>query len=423
MGKLKDTKLRAIKATDRDYYLSDGDGLAARVLKTSGIIHWMFRYRFHGSPRLLRLGTYPEMSLARARIAAAEQRELLSRGEDPIRLKKEVSARERTASTVDQLIEDYYARQIRPSYKRPDQALWLLQHYIGDTIGKLRIKDVSRADVSCVLNQLIDKGTRVTANRVLNATKKLFGYAEEQGHITENPAEKITRRSVGGQESSKDRALTLDEVRAVLIGLDSPLMFSSWQAKCVLKMIVYTLQRPGEIAGLQWSELNGNVWRIPRSRTKNDKTQIVHLNLPAVRLLNEIREINLPGDLVFPTGTGEKSITVRAISETVIRHLKRGVFRIGDDAIEKFTPHDLRRTVATRLADLGVAPYVIEKILNHAMEGVLAVYNKAEYLEERRAALEMWGTKVEQLTSPPLSVEPNLLAPQQPRKKPAKPSA
>lgn len=93
------------------------------------------------------------------------------------------------------------------------------------------------------------------------------------------------------------------------------------------------------------------------------------------------------------------------------------------DAIEKFTPHDLRRTGATRLADLGVAPYVIEKILNHAMEGVLAVYNKAEYLEERRAALEMWGTKVEQLTSPPLSVEPNLLALQQPRKKPAKPSA
>lgn len=250
-------------------------------------------------------------------------------------------------------------------------------------------------DVALLVNKVVDRGSPVAANRTLLITRNLFAYAVEQHHIDATPVT-MTRKGAGGKETPRDRVLSFEELRAVLKTLDAHTGRTSWQSRMALKLIVLTGQRPGEVTSMEWAhvDLENSIWRIPSTLTKSARAHTVHLSPQVVALLEEIRPLTGAAAHVLRSASNDaKPVDRHSVSHAVRDLFLETVFA----DIAHFTPHDLRRSFATRLSDLGTAPHVIEKILNHQMTGVMAVYNRAEYQTERRDALDLWGSKIDEL--------------------------
>ena len=240
------------------------------------------------------------------------------------------------------------------------------------------------------------------ANRVLNDLKQVFRYAVSQGHIPHSPAELISRRDVGGKEESVSRALSTDEIQKVLGVLKAEAAPEakrkiSWQIRELVLFLLLTGQRVGETLLARWDHVDfaAKVWNIPAENTKIGRAHLVHLSAQSIALIRRIKPLSGESDWLFPsdktTDKKEKRpITVRAVSRAISR-----MFEADEDGrqldIQHFSTHDLRRTVATRLADIGIQPHVIERILNHTVAGVAGIYNRSEYLPERAQALHQWG--------------------------------
>ena len=229
----------------------------------------------------------------------------------------------------------------------------------------------------------------------------MFNFGVERDLIQGNPISTVKKKSVGGLEKSRTRALEFEEVIQVFERL--PKLGISQQVIYALKCITLTGCRPIEVTGAQWQEFDFDkmIWTIPAERVKQNKdgerTHKVPITQNMVILLDELRAAfgYLNSKYVFPStttnksGPGEQPIDRHSLSRSISRKLEQ----LG---VPKFVPHDLRRTVATRLGDtdIGTDPIVIEKILNHQLQGVQGVYNMQEYMEARRKALEVWGRKV-----------------------------
>jgi len=244
----------------------------------------------------------------------------------------------------------------------------------------------------------------VTRNRLHTAINGLFTFAVSRGIVDISPCANISRID----EQTRDRVLTDEEIILLWEALDIenkkidiyPL------TKLVLKMILLTGQRPGEVAGMTKDELTDNDgypwWRIPGDRMKTKTPHDVPLNDLAMDLVNTA--IKLSGDSRFVFRSSFKTdapISVRAISRAVVRHLK-------DISMNKFTPHDLRRTCRTGLAKLKVSDVVAEKVLSHRLQGVLGVYNRAGYEQERLNALYLWEGHIKNITQGKKQVSANI---------------
>jgi integrase len=228
-------------------------------------------------------------------------------------------------------------------------------------MGTRDIATITRRDISGVVQKIIDRGSPVAANRTLADLNHLFQFAWERGYVEVNPCSGFSRKSAGGREKPRDRALDWDEIESLFgTEYDSPV------TRVALYICLLTGQRASEVL---WIMTQPPARWVELPDTKSGRPHKVYLSVQvraALKLLN-----GLPPPR----------------SHRVLSHALR---RVG----ASFTPHDLRRTMATRLADLGIAPHVTEKMLNHQMEGVMAVYNHAEYLPERKAAWRLWGAEI-----------------------------
>lgn len=256
-------------------------------------------------------------------------------------------------------------------------------------------------DVIKVLDPITDRGAKTQSNKTLSILKQMFNFGVERDLIQGNPISTVKKKSVGGLEKSRTRALEFDEVIQVFERL--PKLGISQQVIYALKCITLTGCRPIEVTGAQWQEFDFDkmIWTIPAERVKQNKngerTHKVPITQNMIILLDELRAAfgYLNSKYVFPStttnklGPGEQPIDRHSLSRSISRKLEQ----LG---VPKFVPHDLRRTVATRLGDtdIGTDPIVIEKILNHQLQGVQGVYNMQEYMEKRCKALEDWGNKL-----------------------------
>ncbi|BED88782.1 hypothetical protein PspMM1_12500 [Pseudoalteromonas sp. MM1] len=269
-------------------------------------------------------------------------------------------------------------------------------------IGNYKLKEITRREIfKKVLDPITDRGAKTQSNKTLSILKQMFNFGVERDLIQGNPISTVKKKSVGGLEKSRTRALEFDEVIQVFERL--PKLGISQQVIYALKCITLTGCRPIEVTGAQWQEFDFDkmIWTIPAERVKQNKngerTHKVQISQNMVILLDELRAAfgYLNSKYVFPSTTTNKSgpgvqpIDRHSLSRSISRKLEQL-------EVPKFVPHDLRRTVATRLgdADVGTDPIVIEKILNHQLQGVQGVYNMQEYMEKRRTALEEWGRKV-----------------------------
>jgi len=417
--KISDTWLQNAKPhkSRYDVTVTNRKGLMVRV-HPSGVISFRFRYKRAGETFVMVLGEYGKqgISLADAYRLHDQARSEIERGLDPI---DEQAKRERaveqerveraTAGTVADIVEQFVHRKlkaerwddeigawvretkadkkarIRPR-KRPEVAESLLKSNLVDKIGKEKARDITRRQLIRLLDDIVDRGAPVTANRVYSLLKQCFEFAASKDLIPASPMAGVLRP--GGDEVPRDRALNDEEVRAFWTKVESAKMADP--TKLALKLLLVTAQRRGEITAAQWShfDLNAAIWTIPAELSKNGKAHKVPLSPLAVQILTDLRTLSGTRSHVLAS---QHSIR-KPDSSYSERVLSRAVRENEDHfGIAHFTPHDLRRTAASMMTAIGVPRLHVEKVLNHSTGDIAEVYDRHNYFEEKKAALNRWA--------------------------------
>ena len=407
-------KLQAAKPREVDYYLRDGAGLFVRVYP-SGRKAFVYRFEVDGRTRKVEhekaFGTGPDtLSLEQARTWRAEQHALRLAGRDPVQAKRSLRSLRRLsltpsgdypAGSFGAIAMEFYARIIEPDYKDPGQFRRILTADLLPEIGRRPVAELRLAEIQSALNRIVDRGSKVAANRALLAAKKVLRYARTQGHVEVNVLADIARRDVGGKEGDRDRALSFEEIPVFWRTIASHAGLS-WQVRAALLFLLLTGQRIGETLATLRSDVDtaAGLWRIPAANTKSGRDHLVHLPALAVALIESLPAPKGKTVALFHADPAAPAapITRRAVTRALDRLLHAGA-KPATLPLAHFTPHDLRRTLRSRLADLGVLPHVAEKILAHQLGGVLQVYDRAEYLPERAAAMAAWNEKVRELVA------------------------
>lgn len=383
---LTDLKLQRFKAPKgKRVELHDREGLGIRIGKRWT---WFFKYTFEGRRQRLTLGTYPDMTLTVARNKASEAKVKVEKGIDPGAEKKANREAHKATPTIEQFIEEFDTIELK-SKKSGKETKRLLLHDVVPDWGRRKVADIKRRDIVILLDGIRERAP-ITANRVHSALSRLFNFAAERGVIDDSPCTRIRKP----KETAKKRTLTDDEVKLLwaALSLDNKAVDIYAITKLAFKMILLTGQRPGEVTGMTLEEIDSGYWTIPAERMKGKEAHRLPLTSMALEVIEAARAFSNGSPYVFKsTHKDGAPVTPGALSRAILRHWKE----IGIGV--PFTPHDLRRTFRSRLAELGVSDIVAERTLGHKLQGVLGVYNRHPYDKEKREALEKWEGKLRQI--------------------------
>ncbi len=380
------------------YEVQDGKGLFVRVAP-SGTKTWIFRYRFDGRRRRMSLGQFPGIGIGEARKRHGEAIKQLQNGIDPGQVEKEKKAKMKAAPTVSELLDEFYKVELsqKPS---GDERKRLIKKDVIPAWGKRKVKDITRRDAVLLIDK-VRKRAPVGASRLQSAMVRMWNFAAERGIIDFSPMVGMKRP----KEKPRTRVLDDKEIRKLWVALDlENIKIDIYRpTKLAIKLILLLGQRPGEISAMRWSEVDENamVWTIPEERAKNRQENRVPLNRMALEVLEQAKVYSPVDDtdFVFRSSYRPKQALSRAaIGKAILRHWgkdEEGNDEIGLDA--PFTPHDLRRTVRTRLAEIGISDVIAERVLGHKLQGLLAVYNQHSYDAEKRQALARWEQRLSEI--------------------------
>ena len=382
--------------TRTDFTDPDVKGLALRVTP-NGSKSWAYTYRrkSDGRKRRITLGEFPAISLHEARAKASGHRAAVAEGTDP--------AAEKAASlkieTVDQLLDRYLSDYAPAESKWTAEVRRIFKKDVRPAIGGHKITSVSKADILAILNAVKDRGAGVTSNRTLAAVRKAFNWAVSEGYLKASPVQGISQRV---KEQSRSRSLSEQEIRAFWNGLDKAKMAPG--TKLALRLALVTGQRIGEVCGAMKSEidLDKAEWLIPARRVKNRRDHSVPLSPMAVKLFRQAFELS--GELPFLCPSRPRSklvIRQQHLATHGVGHAMQGALKELGLEENPATPHDLRRTVASHMAAMGIGENVVARVLNHASEiGKTitgAVYIRHSFAAEKRHALEAWAAELERI--------------------------
>jgi integrase len=382
--KFTDKAIAALRPKAERYEVWEGNGFGCRVTPR-GVKSWVWLYRFDGRPRRMTLGTYPAMSLAKARVRLAEAQETLAKeGKDPGTALVATRQAERAAETVGELVEGYLEKWARPRKRSAAEDERILRKDIVPAWGRRKAKDIRRKDVIALLDAIVERGSPIAANRTLAVVRRMYNWAISRDLVEANPCHMV---KAPGKETRRDRVLSDGEIARLWHGLDNAAM--SEGVRLALRLQLVTAQRRGEVVGAKWAEVDREVrvWTIPPEKSKNGMAHRVPLSPLALELLDAIQANANGSPWLFPSPRGEKPITGRAIDHA----LRLNLSRIG---LSDTTPHDLRRSAASHMTSMGISRLTVGKILNHIENGVTAVYDRYSYDAEKRHALDAWGSRL-----------------------------
>jgi integrase len=375
-----------------DYFDTTVQGLALRVTAQRHR-SWCFHYRSPRDGKRVRItiGTYPATSLAAARGKALEARGHVPAGTDP----RLVLAGQATAAmNVAGLVTAYLADPGKAGMRSIPEIERRLRKNVLPVIGEIRLGELLRRDVRNVTDVILKRGALVEATRVFEDVRAMVRWAVENEYLDANPLDGMSKPTEPAPP--RNRVLTDDEIYTLWNALPYALA-RSLQCQRVIKLGLVTAQRVGEIAGMRAAELDlkAREWRLPGERVKNGHAHVVPLSDMAIEIIRQAISENPPnGGFVFPCGDG--ALLPSAVARTIGRANEITTERpLGRFGIAPWSAHDLRRTVLTGMARLGVAPIVLGHIANHrstTRAGVtLAVYSQYTYDAEKRAALDLWA--------------------------------
>jgi integrase len=348
---------------------------------------WLFQYRIGGKTRRLVIGQAPAVRAGRAREIAAELHAKVKLGHDPA-LEKRIRV-ERASHTLGGLIHRYLEQQrdqMRPnSYRQVERHL---QSHVA-ALHALPVDVIDKKAIAARLNSVKQNSGAVTANRVRSTMSAMFTWGMREGLVLTNPVMNTNK----WDENPRERVLVDAELRLIWQALTDN------QYSTIIRLLTLTGQRMSEITGLRWSEIDFDrgLISLPGERTKNGRPHEIPMgNTVRALLTAQARSVDNKRELVFGEGAGPFSGLSRrkaALDEDIAK-LR------GGKPLPAWVHHDLRRSVATGMAELGTPPHIIESVLNHVSGhkgGIAGIYNKARYTSEKVQALVRWDEHIAEL--------------------------
>lgn len=367
-----------------------GTGTLALRVSPNGHKAWQYLYTVDGRDRRMTLGAYPAMTVAEAHAACGEAMRNREAGRDPGAVVVDARAAERKAPTVATLAAMFLEQHVRP-HKAAKSILndeRTMANDVLPALGAHKAEAIERRDVRDLLKRIVDRGAPIQANRTLALVRKMFNWGMGEDLVPSNPCIGV---KAPGKETQRDRVLTESELREVWAVLPIAAGMAP-ETRLALQFQLVTAQRCGEALSLRWAEVDlaAGWWTIPAAKAKNGKSHRVPLSPQALDLLAAARALNPDRQVVFPSHLGDRPMVETAVGRALFRNLAQF-------PVAPFTPHDLRRTAASHMTGIGVSRLVVSKILNHAEQGVTAVYDRHSYDAEKRDALERWGRRLAEL--------------------------
>ncbi len=387
---LNDTKLRKIdgKPYDGPVEIPDGGGLSVRV-SPKGLITFQLRYRLNGKPKRLRIGNYGKISLREARELADVYRKQISEGKDPA-IEKLMALEESASSpTVKMLIDEWMQSPAAENLVKKGYWQRSLDRHVIPYVGGMVAEEMKVSHWEPVFKRIRTTGP-VMAGGVLVKMKQILNYAVRRDRISRNVLMTLSVPDVGKAAKSRDRYLNDKEIGLFWNSIGKTRI--AYQNQLMCRLILLTGCRGVEIrlATKDDFDLESRVWTV---REEQSKTRVAFrrgISSLAVSLLKEAFKLYPDFKQVFPPA----SLRIdRPMANSVLVSLADQIGEVM--GIFDWAMHDLRRTCKTKMAEMGVAPHVSEKILGHKLAGMLAVYDQHEYINEQIEAAELWAEKVQ----------------------------
>ena len=389
LNKLVDVKIRHLKPADKVKRYADGGGLYLEI-SPQGTKLWRMKYRFENREKRLAFGIYPEVGLTDARAKRDAAKKLLAEGIDPGKAKK-LQKRQSATNLFCDVAEEYVANQ---------QEVWSANHTrtvkgrlkldVYPAFGQEDITSITPQDIFAMLRKIESRRAFETASRVLGICSLVFKYAVTIGAAPYNPCQDL-RPALKPFIKGQFAAITKPkEVGALMRSIDD--YKGSAVVRAALQFSALTFCRPGEVRAATWTEvdLEERMWTIPPERMKGRVEHKVPLARQAMSVLTELYQLTGRGKYVFPT------------PRTIDRHLSENAVLValrtmGYDK-ETMTAHGFRSMASTLLNELSHRPDVIEAQLAHkGADRIRAIYNRAEYLQERRNLMQAYADLLDKL--------------------------
>jgi len=411
MSNLTDVQIRNWIRAGSPVAKSDGGGLTF-TLSPKGTAAWTLRYHFGAKRKELTLGRYPDITLSDARKLATQKRAAVQQGADVAREKQKAKSEAARAWTFKQLSDDYLTRAannlaaMTVSGRRQQ-----LRDYVLSRIGHLSAREVTPADIVDIVERSSHKSLHV-ARLVLIALREVFSHGVARNVVKENPCFQVKAKAIIGAPPTRRARIMLtdDELGAILPAL--PMIGHS--NELAVKILLATCTRIGELTRAEWSHVDfeQKEWTIPPEHAKNGKQFVIPLTNQVADWFIDLKRLAFNSKFVLPIRKrfsgreGDAPMDATSLNAAINCMCKS----LGDKC-RRFTPHDLRSTARSHLAALGVDILIAERCLNHSLGGLVAIYDKHDYLTERRRALMLWGNKIRAIESGRQLVPLKLVAP------------
>jgi len=409
-------QIEATQPGDKDVFLMDGEGLQLRIYP-SGKRAWQFRYQFEGKRRVMPLGSYEHVTLREARTKAAKAREHIDGGICPMNhakdeaeeaaRKEEAARRERESIKLfAQTVEEWLMLDMS---KRKDGGIEARRMFTKDVlphIGEKAVRDVTKADALGIVDRVRMRGSVVQANHTFSHMRQFFNWCIRRDIIEKSPLFGLSKeKDAGGIQPERERVLSTDELKQLRDQLHAAKMERT--SELAIWIQLSTVVRIGELLQARWEHIdfNAGTWTIPAGNAKNAKTHTVFLSEFAARHFAELRNLTGWSEWVYPATRKDGHVCPKTITRQVDDRQRDNALTKRSQATGtlllpggKWTPHDLRRTGATMMGDLGTLSEVIEKCLNHTEANKMKrIYQRHELQAERREAWRRLGAHLDAL--------------------------
>jgi len=338
------------------------------------------------------IGTYPLITLAKAREIHAQALQELEKGIDPGAKAQEEKERKNAEPTFRDLLDEFWEMELQYSPTAKERKR-LIEKDALPSWSTRKVTSIKRRDAVILIDEVRARAA-ITANRLQGVLVRMFNFASERGIIDISPLAGMRR----GKEISRSRTLTDDEIKVLwgCLDLERSDIDIYYLSKLALKAILLTGQRPGEVARMEWDHIENEWWVIPEELRKTREENRIPILSMMAEIIEQAKPISGDSPYVFRSPRKKKDekvrfLTVGSLANAIRRHRQEmGI-------TEKFTPHDLRRTMRTRLAEIGVSDVVAEKLLGHRLQGVLGIYNRHSYDAEKMNAVKLWEKRLKEI--------------------------
>ena len=419
INKIKPLTFKHLKPTDKEQQISDGNGLFVRVrsITDGGAISFRLRYFFEGKYKWLSLNS---SDLPEARAKRDVYNQMVKQGIDPnleAKLQKErvrqqqLEEQEALAKLKARVtVRDLFTRwcEIALVDRRDTKEITrMFEKDVLPVIGDLFVEDVRKSHVTQITDALLLRGVKRMAKMILALMRQMFRFAVDRDIIEFDPTASIRKAKIGGKDVERDRTLSELEIRALARQLPDANLLKS--TECAIWIGLSTMCRIGELSKAKFSDLdfNAKTWTIPETNSKNGRAHTIYLSDFALQQFKILKTIASSDTWIFPNRDNSTHVCDKSITKQIGGRQSEEIFSNrskNNQALVltggKWTPHDLRRTGATIMGNLKVAPDVIEKCLNHTEENkVKRIYQRQELKAEQAEAWRLLGDRLNLLVN------------------------